>query len=304
MRAAEDLDLAAVRIFLSVVELGSVSKAAARHSLAQPSATTKLHKLERQLGVALLERSPTGSTATPTGVRLAPACAEVLATVGTLSDRAASLRDDETHLPIATTRHVAEHYLPEWTSAIPLSDVRIDVVEMDTLRVAQAVRAGDAALGFVDGPKAPVGLRSDVVATEELVAVVGRTHRWADRRRSVTPAQIVASPMVLTRVGSGTRDVIEDAFAEHELGAVGEHIEVDNAAAVRIAVANGAGLGFLPRCRVARDLEAGHLSAVPARSVSIVQPVRVVWRGTTPSARAARLLVESIGNRRLTGGAR
>lgn len=299
----DGVDLAAVRLFLSVVELGSVSKAAARHSIAQPSATSKLQKLERRLGVALLERSPTGSTATAGGVRLAPACAELLVAAGALTDRAASLRDDETHLRIAATRHVAEHHLPEWTAAIPFHDVRVDVVELDTLRVAQAVRSGDVALGFVEGPQAPVGLRSEVVATEQLVAVVGRSHPWAERRRSLTPNQIVTSTMILTRIGSGTRDVIEDAFAAHELGAVGEHIEVDNAAAVRIAVANGAGVGFLPRCRVDRDLEAGRLAELTIRSVSIIQPVRVVWRGARPSARPARLLVDSIvGRAAITSG--
>lgn len=290
----DGVDLAAVRLFLSVVELGSVSKAAARHSITQPSATSKLQKLERRLGVALLERSPTGSTATHSGVRLAPACAELLVAAGALTDRAASLRDDETHLRIASTRHVAEHRLPEWTSELPFHDVRVDVVELDTLRVAQAVRSGDVSLGFVEGPDAPVGLRSQVVASEELVAVVGRSHRWADRRRSLTPTQIVSSTMVLTRLGSGTRDVVESAFAAHELGAVGEHIEVDNTAAVRIAVANGAGIGFLPRCRVERDLSTGRLSEVPIRSVPIVQPVRIVWRGAAPSARPARLLADSI----------
>lgn len=293
----DGVDLTAVRLFLSVVELGSVSKAAARHSITQPSATSKLQKLERRLGVALLERSPTGSTATPSGVRLAPACAELLVAAGALTDRAASLRDDETHLRIASTRHVAEHRLPEWTAEIPFHDVRIDVVELDTLRVAQAVRSGDVSLGFVEGPNAPVGLRSEVVATEQLVAVVGRSHPWADRRRSLTPNQIVSSTMVLTRIGSGTRDVVEDAFAAHELGAVGEHIEVDNAAAVRIAVGNGAGVGFLPRCRVERDLANGRLAEIPIRSVSIFQPVRVVWRGGAPSVRPARVLVDSIVGR-------
>lgn len=295
--SADGLDLAAVRLFLSVVELGSVSKAAVRHSLAQPSATNKLQKLERQLGVSLLDRGPTGSRVTPSGLRLAPACAELLATAVALGDRAAALRTEEAHLRIATTRHVAEHHLPEWISAIHNPDLRIELVELDTLRVVQAVRAGDAALGFTEGPHAPVGLRSEVVATEELVAVVGPSHPWAGRRRAVTPSQIAATALILTRIGSGTRDVIEEALGTQRVDAHREHIEVDTLAAARIAAANGTAVAFLPRCRVDADVEAGRLFVVPIRSLSMVQSVRVVWRGGAPSMRSARQLVESLGVR-------
>jgi DNA-binding transcriptional LysR family regulator len=40
--SADGLDITSVRLFLDVVELGSVSKAAVRHRLAQPSATSRL----------------------------------------------------------------------------------------------------------------------------------------------------------------------------------------------------------------------------------------------------------------------
>lgn len=295
--SADGLDLAAVRLFLSVVELGSVSKAAVRHSLAQPSATNKLQKLERQLGVSLLDRGPTGSRVTPSGLGLAPACAELLAAAVALGDRAAALRTDEAQLRIATTRHVAEHHLPEWIAATGSPDLRIELLEMDTLRVVQAVRAGDAALGFTEGPHAPVGLRSEVVATEELVPVVGPAHPWAGRRRSVTPSQIASTPLVLTRSGSGTRDVIEDALGTQRIDALREHIEVDTLAAARIAAASGTAVAFLPRCRVDADVEAGRLFVVPIRSLSLVQSVRVVWRGGAPSMRSARQLVEALGVR-------
>ena len=297
MAPADALDLAAVRLFLSVVELGSVSKAAARHSLAQPSATSKLQKLERQLGVSLLDRGPTGSRVTPSGLGLAPACADLLAAAVALGDRAAALRIEQGQLRIATTRHVAEHHLPEWISATRDPDLRIELLELDTLRVVQAVRAGDAALGFTEGPHPPVGLRSEVVATEELVPVVGPSHPWAGRRRTVTSDQIASTALILTRTGSGTRDVVEEALGRQRVGAQPDHIEVDTLAAARIAAANGTGVAFLPRCRVVSDVGAGRLFVVPTRSLSLVQSVRVVWRGSAPSMRSARRLVESLGVR-------
>lgn len=300
---ADGVDGASLRLFLDVVELGSVSKAAVRHHMAQPSATARLQKLERQLGVQLLDRAPTGSTATAAGVRLAPACADVVAALGALVERAESVVAEHQRLLVAVTRHVADHFLPAWVEAAGLDDVRVDLVEGDTLFVARAVRAGEADVGFTEGPSAPVGLRSHVAAREEVVGVVGRRHRWHGLRRAVPARDVVAAVLALPPPGSGTLDVVTEALAPFQYGEVGARVEVATSAAARISALNGPAIAFLPRCRVANELASGALSAVPIRDVRIEQPVRVVWRGARPPARAARQLVEVV-RRRSSGSGR
>lgn len=290
--------MSALRLFLAVVELGSVSKAATRHGLAQPSATVKLQKLERQLGVQLLERSPSGSAATAAGAHLAPACAELVAAAGTLVARGEELRDTQRRLTIATTRHVADHFLPLWIAGADLPEVVVDLIESDTRSVAQAVRSGEAALGFTEGPGAPLSLRSELVGSEEIVAVVGRSHRWFDRRRAVSGRDLVSVTLVVGRRGSGTLDVIEHAIAAHGLSAHGDRVETAGSAAARLAAVNGVGVAFLPRCRVAADLDAGLLTVVGVRDLEIVQPVRAVWRSVRPSERPAQRLVAHLRSRR------
>ena len=294
MPVVDALDLSALRLFLAVVELGSVSKAATRHRLAQPSATAKLQKLERLLGVQLLERSPSGSVATPAGVQLAAAGAEVVAAAAALVDRGEALRDEHTHLAITTTRHVADHFLPGWIAEGSLQGVRLDLIEADTLTVVQTVRAGEAVLGFTEGPAAPLGLRSVVVGREQVVPVVGRSHPWYDRRRGLTGRGLVEMTLVLARRGSGTRDVVEAALAPFGLGTTGHHVEVAGATAARLAALNGEGVAFLPRCRVEEALAGEDLRALPVRDVAIEQPVRAVWRGARPADPPARRLLDQI----------
>ena len=295
--AVDALDVSALRLFLAVVELGSVSKAAARHRLAQPSATAKLQKLERQLGVQLLDRGPSGSAATAAGVRLAPACAELVAAAMSLVASGEELRDEQRRLVVATTDHVADHFLARWVGAAGLTGVVVDLHESDTRTVAQAVRSSEAALGFTTGPAAPLGLRSEVVATEELVAVVGREHRWYERSRPVSPRDVVDGPLVVGARGSGTLDVIEHALTSKGISSHGERIEVDGDAAIRLAAVNSLGVALLPRCRVADDLAAGRLREVTVRDMAVVQAVRVVWRGARPSERPARQLLDAARRR-------
>lgn len=290
IEVVDGIDPSALRLFLATVELGSVSKAATRMHVAQPSATAKLQKLERQLGVALLERTPTGSAPTADGSRLAPMCADALTAVTALVDRAESIRAESDQLMIATTRHVADHYLPQWLPS--LDGVRVAIAELDTLRVARAVRGGEAAVGFTEGPSAPIGLRSHVVAVEDVLPVVGRGHPWYGRRSAVSILELVAATTIASAPGSGTRDVVEAAFAEHGLGAAGEVIEVANSAAARLAAMTGAGVAFLPSCWVVPHLQTGALAAVPVREPRIELPIRAVWRGRRPSTAPARRLVD------------
>lgn len=289
---ADALDLSALRLFLDVLELSSVSKAAARHHMTQPSATAKLHKLERQLGVQLLDRGPTGSVATPAGLELAPACAALVASALALVESGDELRSRHGRLTIATTRHVAEHFLPTWIARWSMPDVVVDLIEAETRAVASAVRAREAAIGFTDGPSAPIGLRSAVVGTEPIVAVVATDHPLARRRRPLSGQELVEQTLIVTRRGSGTLDVIEHAIAARGLSLDAGRHEVGNSAAARLAAINGAGVGFLPRCRVDADLGAGLLAALPLADLVVLQPVRAVWRGSTPNQLPARRLLD------------
>jgi DNA-binding transcriptional LysR family regulator len=288
-------DVAALRLFLAAVELGSVSKAAARMQMTQPSATAKLQKLERQLGATLLERTPTGSIATAEGQRLAAACADVVSAATALVDRAEALRAERDRLTVAATRHVADHFLPGWVAAAGGSGgVQLALIELDTLRVAQAVRAGEATIGFTEGPHPPLGLRSELVAAERLVPVVGRGHRWYGRRSAVSHGDLVGTTLVLGQPGSGSRDVVEASFALHGRGGVGEHVAVQSVTAARLAALNGSGVAFLPECRAHGDLASGDLYALPVRELAIEQPVRVVWRGARPATAPARAFVDAL----------
>jgi len=148
----DDLDVSSARLFLTVAELGSVSKAAARHGMSQPSATARIQKLERQIGLQLLQRGPTGSTVTDDGLRIAEWCASLVAAAGELTAGARSLREaGASHLHIAATATVARHLLSRWVASGPLETTHIDLTELSTVEVAHALREGTADIGFLDG---------------------------------------------------------------------------------------------------------------------------------------------------------
>ena len=60
-------DLGALELLLAVARLGSLGGAAREVGITQPAASSRIRSMERQLGVALVDRSPRGSRLTDAG---------------------------------------------------------------------------------------------------------------------------------------------------------------------------------------------------------------------------------------------
>ncbi|MEW2233482.1 LysR family transcriptional regulator, partial [Streptomyces sp. NPDC024062] len=60
-------DLGAMVLLLAVARHGSLGRAAKEVGISQPAASGRIRSMERQLGVALLDRSPRGSRLTDAG---------------------------------------------------------------------------------------------------------------------------------------------------------------------------------------------------------------------------------------------
>lgn len=73
------------RYFLAVVQHGSVAGAARALGVAQPSLSEQIRLLEKRVGARLFDRSSTGMTPTPAGVKLVEAAEAWLAAMGALS---------------------------------------------------------------------------------------------------------------------------------------------------------------------------------------------------------------------------
>jgi DNA-binding transcriptional LysR family regulator len=298
----DDLDVASVRLFLSAAELGSVSKAAAKHGVTQPSATARIQKLERTVGLRLLARGPTGSVVTPDGDELTSWCRALLGAAAALTEGARSLQEQaDPTLRLAATTDIANHLVPQWIADDPLDGATIQLVEEETADLAATLRNGGADLGLLAGPGAPLSLRSEIVAWFDLIAVARADHPLLGQQRSVTGAQLASADLILRRRGSGTLDVIEMALAEHELGVAGRTTEVTSTAAARVAALSTGRIAILPAPAVADDLATGRLVELRLRNLEIRQPIRLAWKGSAPAHPVALRFLSSVRARRKAG---
>ena len=274
-------DLVPFDLLLSVARLGSLGLAAAEHGISQPAASTRIRRLERQLGVPLIERSPRGSHLTPDGELVAGWAQAAVDAAVALDAGVTSLRaHSDAVLRVAASMTVAEYLLPGWLTLLRARDPQtaVALTAGNSAEVAAAVLGGRADLGFVEGPDQPPGLASQQVSVDRLTVVVAPGHGWERRRSGITAAELAATPLVTREPGSGTRRYFEDALrAKGGLDRVPSAAELSSTTAIKSAVAAGIGPAVLSSLAVAPELAAGTLRAVKVTDLDLSRRLLAVW---------------------------
>jgi DNA-binding transcriptional LysR family regulator len=174
------MDLNSTRMFVGVVQAGSLSAAAARLNLPLPTISRRIRQLEQQLNVQLLERSPKGITLTDAGARLYEHANRGLEA---LAEGAEAVRSDQARLKGRLRLSIPPSMGPWWdllgAFQQQFPDIRLSV--FSTERRVDLIQDG------ID-----VALRVGAIVDQSMVA-----SRVASYRH-----MLVASPTLLTRLGS------------------------------------------------------------------------------------------------------
>ncbi|MEU1151273.1 LysR family transcriptional regulator [Streptomyces sp. NPDC005863] len=269
-------DLGALQLLLAVARLGSLGRAARELGITQPAASSRVRAMERQLGVALVDRSPRGSRLTAAGALVTDWAGRIVEAAEAFDAGAQALRDRrDSRLRVAASMTIAEYLLPGWLIALRTQrpDTAVSLLAGNSAAVAARLLAGEADLGFVEGLTVPAGLDEVVVAHDRLVVVAAPGHPWARRRKPLAAAELAATPLILREEGSGTRQVLEAA-----LGALARPlIELSSTTAVKASAVSGAGPSVLSELAVGEELAARRLVEIPLADVRLRRELRAVW---------------------------
>jgi DNA-binding transcriptional LysR family regulator len=177
-------DLVDLKLFLHVVEAGSITAGAERMHLALAAASTRIRNMEIELGTPLLNRERQGVQPTPAGRTLVHHARLLLQQVermrGELGEYADGLKG---HIRVLSNTNALTEFLPE-----PLSDflathpqVNIDLEERLSDEIVAAVADGKADIGIVAGTEDVSGLEVFPFRVDRFVLVAAPTHALADR---------------------------------------------------------------------------------------------------------------------------
>lgn len=158
-----------LRLVLEVCRRGSIGAAAQALGVAQPSASTRLSRLERRCGVKLFDRDTTGTRPTAAGVALAAEAEHVLAHLAASFERARAASRDSP-LVVGTFASLTSALFPALDALLPDAHLEQRTDHGHVLMQWVAEGTMDAAfVAIADQVPVPRTLTTHVVGDDELV---------------------------------------------------------------------------------------------------------------------------------------
>ncbi|WP_020391967.1 LysR family transcriptional regulator [Kribbella catacumbae] len=212
-------DLDDLRLFVFVVDQGSITAGSAQMHLSLPSASARVRALEAQAGVPLLIRERRGVRPTPAGTTLARHAREVLAQTARLDSAVASYTAARSRPLVLVSGGSAMHRvvpaaLASFLREYPEHDVTVS--EQRTPRSLQLLAEGKADLGIVldDEETMASALRTEPLADDSLV-VIGQSGGVLSGRQTMSYAEVAEHPMIGLDLGSTLRTWMDRRLGPH-----------------------------------------------------------------------------------------
>lgn len=295
------MNLHLLRIFATVAEQRSFSRAAAVLHVSQPAVSKAVSELERQLDLPLIERGGRGPPG-PRGVRLSESgqalfehARGIFALERVAADEVrARVELKRGRLTIGASTTIAGYWLPAYLAqfAGEHPGIQLQVRVGNTQAIAQALIGCEVDLALVEGPVSDARITPKLWREDELTIIAGREDRPGTGPRP-TRAELNAETWLLREPGSGTREVTDRIMRELRL-APERTVEFASNEGIARAVAAGFGVALLPS-RVARELiRAGALRSLsPGRgkALSLVRPLYLLHLKERPVSQLVRAFV-------------
>ncbi len=264
----------ALRQFLVVAELGSVTAAARRVHLSQPALSAALQRLEAELGAPLLVRTRRGVEPTAAGQVLVAHARTVLAAMDDARRAVAEvsgLRAGEVRVGAGATlcTYVLPRYLAAFREAHP--GIRLRLREGTTASLQSDLEDGAIDLALLAG-ESDEALGGEFWCDDEVILVRGPKSR--------------EEAFVTFPSGASTRSLLDRYFPEAEVV-----MELSSIAAVKGNARAGVGRALVSRFAVVHDLAQGRLVRVRDPRTPLRRVFTLAHRGLerlSPAAAALR----------------
>ncbi len=203
------------KIFMKVIELGSLTKAAQQLGYTQSAVSHAINALESETGLRLIKRSRAGVKLTAEGERLMPSIERIVEAISGFEDAVNTLRGSESgSICIGAFTSVAVHWLPAMIKEYKTSHPNIEfrMLNGDYHDIAQWLSEGSIDIAFVTKKTKLPNSEYIPLTEDDILAVLPREHRLAGRE-VISPSDIEGEPFIslLENSAQDARSVLEDS---------------------------------------------------------------------------------------------
>lgn len=287
------MDFKQIEAFVNVIKYKSFSKAADATFLTQPTISTHISSLEKELGVTLIDRLGKESRPTKQGrafynyaINLINTRERAIAAMGNFGKNISGSIDIKTSsIP---GQYIVPALMAEFHKEYP--EVTFNLEQTDSEQVWNSISDNIGEIGFT-GEFQNNGLKYELLIREPSVLITPRSERFVKLREStdkITVNEIINEPFIWREEGSATRHTFEEKLiGAGKSGSVRAVATVNSLEAVKQCVKYGMGVSILSSAVVQDAKDKGDYLTFEFEDMELDREFYMVYNKNTTLSPAA-----------------
>ncbi len=279
-----------LKVFCTVAETKSFSKASEIIHLTQPAVSLLIQAIEEIYETKLFDRASNTVALTPAGEILYKYAKEILnlyaAAEKNIGDMTGLVKGSIT---LGASSTIGNYLLPGVISNFRKTHpkIKVHLLVGNTKRVVELLNTGSIDIGLVEGDVARQKMVVEKLIADELTLIASPLHPWA-KRKNVSIIEITKEPFIFREEGSGTRQVIEKYLAKHRITPQDMMISVilGSTEALKESVENSMGIAIVSRWAIRKEMKYGTLKPVGFKEEKMLRDFSLIFQKNAISSHA------------------
>ncbi len=265
-----------LRIFVAVCEQGSVTKAANKLYLAQPSVSLAISELEKFYGVKLFDRISRRLYLTDVGSQFLNYAKHIIHLFDELESGMQNWGSSGV-LKIGSSITIGNYFLPQFVTKFKEihPQIKIYVTIENSQIIEDHVIANNVDFAFTEGIIDNPKLVVTNFCEDDLILICGPDHELAEAG-GVDLETLSRQDFILRERGSGGRNIFDGAMLAHDIKITPIWESVSTQAIVR-AVGKGLGISILPHLLVKDALAEGVVKQINVPELKLKRQLKIIY---------------------------
>jgi DNA-binding transcriptional LysR family regulator len=283
-----------LKVFLAVANHSSITKASQELHISEPSVYQQVKSLQNNFGRSFYRRVGRGIELTTEGRAFFAQASEVLRKADELERQftSGSVLTEKECIVVGGSHVLSASILAPIVATFESrrSDVQVEFRTKSSQFIERLVLAGKIDLGLITNATPSSLLIVEPFRYEEMVVIVSKQHAPC-RKRELTMAELVEGPLIVrARRKSSSNQILEEV--EQHGFQLNVLMKCDSAQGVKVAVAQGLGVGLLYRSHVEQEIRTGELKVVNVTGLKKYIQSFIVYKAGRPLSPAAHEFLE------------
>jgi len=265
----EVLDYHKLKIFKTVADTRSFSKAAELLFLSQPTVTLQVKKIENYLGITLFKREKRGVVLTEEGKLLYRYASKILDDYSLLEEGLSNLRENlQKSLRIGASTTIGDFLLPDILPDFikDKGDIKVNLFVGNSKEIEEGILSKTFYIGLIEDEVHSNKYEQFEFFSDEIILIASKNTDIPD---VVEPEDLRNYRFAFREQGSGTRNIVEKKLEKKGVK-IKADIEISSSKAIARFVANSDYLSFVSRL-VVKNLLGIHLKEIKVKDLKLTR---------------------------------